>query len=144
MFMATATTAPVLFPWKDDYSVNIGIIDSQHRTLVDLLNELHQAMMTGKGKDQVGIVLSKLVKYAQGHFKSEEGMMQSKQYPEFEDHKVEHDRFTKTVLEFQGKFARNEIGLTSEVMDFLKTWLMKHIMGVDKKYSPFLNSKGVY
>jgi len=28
-------------------------------------------------------------------------------------------------------------------MDFLKPWLSNHIMGSDKKYTPFLNAKGV-
>ena len=141
--MATATAVPVLFPWKDAYSVNIGIVDSQHKVLVDLLNELHQAMMTGKGKEQLGNILFKLIKYAQGHFKAEEALMQSKQYPDFANHKAEHDRLTKTVMDFQAKFSKNEVGLTMEVMDFLRDWLMKHIMGVDKKYGPFLNAKGV-
>jgi hemerythrin-like metal-binding protein len=69
--------------------------------------------------------------------------MESHQYPDLTNHKAEHDRFTKTVLDFQSKFHANEIGLTIEVMDFLKDWLSKHILGVDKKYAPFLNAKGV-
>ncbi len=140
--MATATT--LLFPWSDTYSVKIGIIDAQHKVLVDLINELHHAMITRTGKEQLGKILSNLIKYTQGHFKAEEGILQSNQYPDFINHKAEHERFTKRVLDFQSKFQRNEIGLTIEVMDFLKDWLIKHIMGVDKKYTPFLNSKGVH
>lgn len=140
--MATAT--PLLFPWKDTYNVNIGIVDSQHKVLVDLINELHQAMMTRTGKDQLGKVLSNLIKYTQSHFKAEEGILQSNQYPDFVNHKAEHDRFIQTILDFQRKFQRNELGLTIEVMDFLKHWLGKHIMGVDKRYVPHLNSKGVH
>jgi hypothetical protein len=30
-----------------------------------------------------------------------------------------------------------------EVMEFLKDWLGKHILGSDKKYGPFLNAQGV-
>jgi hemerythrin-like metal-binding protein len=138
------TAIAPLIPWSDAFSVKIGIIDMQHKGLVDLINELHQAMVTGTGKAHLGKILSSLIKYTQAHFKAEEGLMQSHQYPDLTNHKAEHDRFTKTVVDFQGKFQRNEIGLTSEVMDFLKDWLMKHIMGVDKKYSPFLNAKGVH
>lgn len=139
--MATATAQ--LFPWSDTYSVNIGIIDMQHKALVELINELHHAMITRTGKEQLGTILSGLIKYTQGHFKTEEGLMQSNQYPDYIHHKAEHDAFTKKALDFQSKFQTNEIGLTIEVMDFLKDWLIQHIMGVDKRYAPFLNSKGV-
>lgn len=139
--MATATA--LLFPWSDTYSVKVGIIDMQHKNLVTIVNDLHQAMVAGHGKDQLGKILSGLIKYTQVHFKTEENLMQSHQYPEYEHHKSEHERLTKTVLDFQGQFQRNEVGLTIEVMEFLKNWLYKHILESDKRYSPFLNAKGV-
>jgi len=39
--------------------------------------------------------------------------------------------------------SKNEVGLTIEVMDFLKGWLGKHILGSDKRYGPFLNAQGM-
>jgi hemerythrin-like metal-binding protein len=139
--MATATS--VLFPWSDTYSVNIGIIDAQHKNLVNIVNELHQAMTTGKAKQELGKILSVLIKYTQVHFKTEETFMESHRYPDYAYHKSQHEQLAKTVLDFQSKFQKNEVGLTIEVMDFLKDWLGKHILGADKKYTPFLNSKGV-
>ena len=40
-------------------------------------------------------------------------------------------------------FLPNKIFLSIEVMDFLKDWLIKHILATDKEYSVFLISKGV-
>ena len=137
------TTPPLLFPWSEIYSVKIGIVDTQHENLVNILNELHQAMVGGHGKDKLGQVLSNLIEYAQVHFATEEKLMQSHGYTDFPAHKAEHDQLTGTVLEYRRKFLSNEIGLTVEVMDFLKDWLRKHILGSDKKYGPFLNAKGV-
>ena len=139
--MATATA--LLFPWSETYSVEIGIIDMQHKNLVKIVNDMHQAMVGGHGKEQLGRILSSLVSYTQAHFKTEESFMQSHGYPEYATHKVEHDRLTKTVLDFQSKFQKNQVGLTLEVMEFLKDWLGKHIMGTDKRYTPFMHSKGV-
>ncbi len=34
--------------------------------------------------------------------------------------------------------------ITIEVLHFLREWLENHLLGSDKKYGPFLNSKGVY
>jgi len=139
--MASATA--VLFPWSDTYSVNIGIIDSQHKNLVSIVNELHHAMITGQAKQELGKILSNLIRYTQVHFKTEETFMESHHYPDYANHKSQHEQLTKTVLDFQSKFQKNEVGLAIEVMDFLKDWLGKHILGTDKKYTPFLNSKGV-
>ena len=140
--MATATA--LLFPWKDTYNVNVGIVDSQHRVLVDLINELHQAMMSRSGKEQMGKILANLVSYTESHFKAEEGILLANQYPDLANHKIEHERFVKTIKEYQTKFQKNELGLTIEVMDFLKKWLVEHIMGVDKKYVPHLSARGVH
>ncbi|MGD0227655.1 MAG: bacteriohemerythrin [Terriglobia bacterium] len=140
--MATATG--LLFPWSDTYSVKIGVIDMQHKNLANIINELHQAMVGGQGKQQVVKSLSNLIKYTQIHFKTEENFMVSHQYPDYMNHKTEHDRLTKTVREFQDKFQRNEVGLTIDVMEFLKNWLSKQILGSDQRYAPFLNAQGVH
>ena len=138
-----ATPSNVLFPWNDSYSVNIGIIDAQHKQLVGAINELHLAMSEGRAKDQLGQILSKLVNYTKGHFATEEKLMESRGYADYAAHKAEHDRLTSTVTDFQRRFMSNEVGLTLEIMEFLKNWLAKHILGSDRKYSPFLNAKGV-
>jgi len=139
--MPSATA--VLFPWTDAYSVKIAIVDSQHKVLVDLINELHQAMMARRGKERLGGVLSSLIIYTKSHFAAEEGLLHANQYPDLVNHKAEHERFTQTIVDFQGRFQRNEVAITVDVMDFLKDWLGKHILGTDKQYTPFLNSKGV-
>ena len=138
-----ATAVPLLFPWSDSYSVKVATIDIQHKGLVDLINQLHQAMATGKGKEALGKTLSSLVKYMHAHFKAEEGILQSHQYPDLGNHQAEHARFIKTITEFEDKFKKGDIVLTIEVMEFLKDWLAKHIMRIDKNYSSFLNAKGV-
>jgi len=138
--MATAT---VLFPWSEKYQVGIGFVDTQHKQLVDIINRLHEAMATGKGKEVVGKTLEELIRYTKAHFAAEEKVLQSNAYPDFPAHHAEHERLTSVVVEFQQKLANNEVGLSVGVMGFLKDWLGNHILGVDKKYAPFLKSQGV-
>jgi len=133
----------VLFTWNDSFSVNIGVIDMQHKKLVSMVNELHQAMVEGSGKEKLGNILSNLINYTRDHFTTEERLMRTHAYPDFLAHKSEHEHLTGTVVDFQRRFQSNEVGLTIEVMEFLKNWLCNHILGSDKKYSPFLNAKGV-
>ena len=140
-----AIAAPPLFPWSDDtYSVKIGLIDTQHKNLVNIINELHQAMLERQGKERLGGTLSSLIQYTQAHFRTEEHFLELHQYPEYDRHKTEHANLTRTVLDFQRKFEKNEVGLTTEVMGFLKDWLSHHIVDTDRKYGPFLNAKGLH
>lgn len=133
-----------LITWKDQYSVNIREIDEQHKKLIAMINELHDAMMTGKGKEVMTTVLDKLANYCVSHFAMEERLMSTNGYPEYADHKDKHVKMTAKVVDLQKKLAQGGTAVMSnDVMTFLKSWLDKHILGTDMKYSSFLNEKGV-
>jgi hypothetical protein len=44
-----------LIQWEEKYSVKHATIDSQHKKLVELINNLHEAMKVGKAKDKLGV-----------------------------------------------------------------------------------------
>jgi hemerythrin len=132
-----------LITWNDTLSVNIKEIDEQHKKLIAMVNELHSAMGSGKGKEAMGSILGGLVDYTKGHFSAEELIMLKHQYPGYLKHKADHDALTKQVLDFQGKYTEGKTLVTVEIMNFLKDWLTNHIQNTDKKYGPFLNGKGV-
>lgn len=132
-----------LFTWKEEYSVNIKEIDDQHKELVAMINELHEAMMQQRAKDVLGKILNKLVSYCAGHFATEERLMQTHGYLEYAGHKAKHDKMTAKVLALQNDLKANKLNLTTEVSQFLRDWLDKHILGTDKKYSTHFNTRGV-
>lgn len=132
-----------LFQWTPDLSVNIKEIDTQHKKLIDLINLLHDSMKTGKGKDVMGKVLKELTDYTVYHFNTEEKLFEKHGYPEYLQHKRMHDDLTKQVKDIKSRFEAGQVTITVEVMSFLKDWLNNHIRQSDKKYSAFLNSKGV-
>ncbi|MGB9597496.1 MAG: bacteriohemerythrin [Candidatus Poribacteria bacterium] len=133
-----------LFVWDDSFSVNIKQIDEQHKKLVNILNNLHDAMKLGKGSQILGNIFAELIQYVETHFTAEERLMHTYSYNEYDSHKLIHSGLTKKVIEFQKKFQQGQNILTMEIIDFLKNWLQNHILGTDKKYGPFLNSKGVF
>ncbi len=132
-----------LVVWKDIYSVNVNEIDQQHKKLVAIVNELHDAMTIGKGKDVLGKVLGELIDYTLYHFATEEKYFDLYDYPESDHHKKQHKDLVEQVASLQGKFEKGEKVLTLEVMNFLRDWLHDHIVGSDKLFGPYLNSKGL-
>ncbi|HUO29699.1 MAG TPA: bacteriohemerythrin [Bryobacteraceae bacterium] len=129
--------------WKDTWLVGIREVDAQHKRLVSLLNDLHEGMRQGHGREALGAVLGSLVSYTKAHFAAEERLMQQYGYGELGSHKQEHERLTATVLKYQAEFERSNVALSVEVLQFLRGWLQNHILGTDKRYAPFLQSKGV-
>lgn len=132
-----------LFVWNNNYSVGIKEIDGQHKVLIDMLNELYDAMQSGKSNDILGAIIYKLVHYTKTHFATEEKYFDKFGYPDTFAHKKEHEKFTQKVLAFKNDFDAGKVAMTVSITSFLKDWLASHIQGVDKKYGPFLNSKGI-
>lgn len=131
-----------LIQWSAMLSVGVTQFDNEHKKLVDMVNNLHDAMKTGKGSDVVGKTLDGLISYTATHFAAEERLMQQHGYPAIDKHKGEHTALVKQALEIQKNFKEGK-ALPQNLLQFLKDWLMKHIAGEDKKYGPFLNGKGI-
>ena len=132
-----------LITWNDSFSVNVRKIDQQHQQLIVMLNELHDAMKAGHGKDVLGKILTGLIGYTTTHFKEEERCFAQFEYPDTVQHKREHTAFIQKVSEFKSEFEQGRLTVSIEVLFFLRDWLEKHIKGADKKYGPFFNEKGL-
>lgn len=131
-----------LIRWEDRYSVKISKFDQQHQQLVGLINQLYEAMKVGKGQVELGMILEELVDYTRKHFASEEDLMLKHAYPQYAEHKASHDRLTQQVIEFKNQYHAGKIGLSVQMMNFLKEWLVNHILDEDKAYSTFFEAKG--
>ncbi|MCX8065667.1 MAG: bacteriohemerythrin [Candidatus Hydrogenedentes bacterium] len=129
------------FEWNENLSVGILQLDTQHKTLVNMINNLYEAMSMGKGKDTLPKIIKEMSAYAVSHFSSEEKLMQMYEYPEYESHKKEHELFVKKIQEFKTEINKGNITITLNIANFLKSWLVNHIQGTDKKYSPFLEKE---
>jgi hemerythrin len=132
-----------LFEWTEDYSVNVRILDDQHRKLVGMVNELHDAISTGTEQPALKEILKGLLDYTAYHFVSEERLLQKYEYPGLDRHKAEHETLTWKVLDLRSRYERGEGVEPREVLDFLTGWLKDHILNSDRQYGTFLNSKGV-
>lgn len=132
-----------LVSWKELYVVNVKEVDQQHQKLVGLVNDLHDAMMIGKGQAVMGHILDDLVDYTVNHFTTEEKLLDQYKYPERDIHKKQHADLVEQVAAIKTKYKSGEKVLTLDVMNFLRDWLHDHIVGSDKLFGPYLNENGV-
>jgi hemerythrin len=76
--------------WSDTLSIGVKEIDDQHRTLVDMLNKLNEAIHGGWGKEARREVIDTLIEYTRVHFATEESLMSISNYPNSKGHKKQH------------------------------------------------------
>ncbi len=133
-----------LIEWTAELSVGIDSIDEQHKKLVNMINALNDAMLTGSSNELLGKIFTGLANYTQKHFTYEENMFAEYGYTGSKEHKRQHTELIAQVVTLKGKFVDNPQGtINADLMQFLKRWLTNHIMRTDKDYSEFLLSKGV-
>lgn len=127
-----------LIEWSDALSVGMDEIDNQHKTLVELLNRFHKAVIMGHDLVVIDEVLDELIKYTQIHFSLEERLMRNCNYPDYANHKKRHEQFLEQVVAFRSRVAQDDETVTKELWSFLRLWLTQHIQGSDKQYVPYL------
>lgn len=132
-----------LVAWSQKYSVNVREMDEQHKALIGMINDLHDALKKGEGRRATTKTLQNMIEYAAMHFSLEENYMLRYDYPDFLRHREQHRSFVEHVLGFQRDLSEGRAEVPLEVMKFLMDWLLEHIKHVDMKYSFFFNDRGV-
>ena len=132
-----------IFQWRDAYNTNIKEMDEHHQQLFQMANRLFEEIHSGKDKSVLAETLDFLIHYTEEHFSKEEKMMEDYDFPEYEDHIKQHERLIFEVQEMKDKYAAGEIQMDMRLVNFLKDWIINHILTEDRKYGPYLHDKGL-
>ena len=132
-----------LVTWSNKLAVGVRVIDEQHMRLIELINQLSDAMYSGRGQNMLNKVLTVLETYALYHFDTEEKLMATHKYDESAAHKNGHELFTETVKRFRYKFDSGHVVVSTEILFFLREWIIAHIMKTDRELGLTLNRLGV-
>lgn len=131
-----------LAEWNSSLDTGIKSIDDQHKKLVEIINDLDEALKLGKGNVVENALYEELSNYILKHFSDEEEYMLKWKYPEMESHLQAHNWFTDKVREFRKQGKPGESSVTDDVLQFLLNWLIEHIKTVDKELGKFLLTSG--
>ncbi len=120
--------------------MGIKKMDDEHKKLVELINALHA--MQDANLDFLKKVINTLVLYTQVHFSHEEKILAKMNYPDLEAHRQEHLKFIDLVKDTKNHLheGKDLKAALVKVNDFLRNWLLHHILVEDKKYYEHLTS----
>lgn len=132
--------------WSKEYSVNIKSMDEQHYKLIDLTNNLFEAIKTGRKNEALVETFRGLVEYVQVHFAAEEKLLEDNDFPfnQLLKHKQEHQDLIVKIKELFEKAKSGSAVVSYEMLNFLREWILVHIADSDKRYGTFLNAKNIF
>jgi hemerythrin-like metal-binding protein len=122
---------PPVMTWNGALATGHADIDDQHRKLIDIANRLNEAIQRGEARTGIGAMLEELIRYTAFHFEFEENLMKKAGYPDLFRHQQEHKKLVNDVLARKARFDSGA-ALSSELLSFLRDWLVNHIMKTDK------------
>ena len=132
-----------LITWQDSFSVGIHSIDDQHKKLVGMINNLYSEFYKGITDDFLKELIVELEKYTVYHFSYEEKFMKLYNYKDSKEHQEEHKKFVEEIKNYKETVSQKNKTAVIDFATFLKNWLLKHIMGTDKRYSKLFQEKGM-
>lgn len=121
------------FTWDASLETGIDIIDSQHRRIVDYINQLHDAI-ADHDHDAVREVLAQVIDYTMTHFAFEEKLMERAGYRHTEAHQEVHKAFAVRARDYRTRLEQGE-DVAKKLLSDLRIWLTNHIKNEDRDYA---------
>ena len=133
-----------LMEWKDSFSVGVLQLDADHRHLLDLINQLHDAHAKKQSGEIVTAILTELRDHVGQHCAREETFMDKIGYPETESHKQSHHNAVDSVNQLISiSKSAPQAETTRQVLEFMKSWFATHVICTDVKLREYFVEKGV-
>ncbi|RLD67450.1 MAG: hemerythrin [Bacteroidetes bacterium] len=135
--------ARVFVLWNEKYNTGIKEIDDQHKKLVNILNELYESFIDRTTNEKLKKVVQEMAAYTEYHFGVEEKYFKEFNYEGANEHIIEHQTFVHKVKIFKEDMEEGKVSVTFQLMNFLRSWLIEHINGTDRKYIELFKEKGL-
>lgn len=132
-----------MIEWSDKYSVNVSIIDKEHKDFIGIVNKVTVAKQHNYSQKEVEDLLGVLVKFAKEHFETEETYMSTFQYPDYLLHYNEHLNFSLHMIIYKNQVINGEYKILDELHKYLQEWVVYHMQITDKKYTKCFNKNGL-
>ena len=146
--MSAGTDKSTIISWSEKYNTGIEFVDSQHKELVNLTNQLYKACLSGHetAKTVFKEAMNRMVNYVRFHFGAEEELLLRINYPSYAEHKKQHEQLIQKILDAAKNYNDGKKFVPNQFVRTLQEWVFSHIAFYDKQFSFFVDeqkSKGL-
>lgn len=130
--------------WDDSrHTLGIASIDSQHRGLMDMINDLAEAVAHNCDCELARRHMANIIRFTEEHFAHEEDLMHQHNFPGREKHAAEHQEVLRQAVTMMDAIKPDDIGRAVLVTAYLTDCAENHILHDDKALALYLRGKGL-
>jgi hemerythrin len=124
--------------WDDSFSIGIKAIDDQHKTLLQMANDLVTSVLCHDKSQGIylQIIIRKLIVFVQHHLYTEEMLMKTIGYPSLSEHREKHEEFLNKILNLN-KIKTGAYDEPDKLANLLHDWALSHITTMDSQFGKF-------
>jgi hemerythrin len=123
-----------LIEWRKEFETGIADVDHEHRELVDLINELHEALRVDADRDTISNFLGEVFARISAHFALEETVMRKHRYDEYEAHKAEHEKLLDEIRDIMDAHEESDSAdYQSTLSTTIRDWFVNHFKNKDAR-----------
>lgn len=126
--------------WSEDLDTKIPEIDTQHRTMIDHINQIQRLALqpdATPSTESLSQALQELIDCTREHFSYEEQLLEMIEFPSLDEHRASHHEVI-AGLEAQRKQVLEEGADPQTLSEFLAQWLVTHIRHDDMDFGPMV------
>jgi len=129
--------------WLLSFETGVASIDNDHRTLVEVIQKIENALTVGDLKICSGL-FSEFMKLAADHFDREENMLRTIDFPRVESHRAAHKRLldmgTETLKKVDSGLDQDG---TAKCLEEMIYFLLEDVIKVDAEFKSYAQEKGL-
>lgn len=122
-----------LLTWQERYTIGDPVIDEQHQEIFLRAGDVIAAL-TRDGQTMSAL---RLQRYAHTHFSHEENLMRRLDYPDIEEHTLQHQQLVQRLEAVTRNIANDNL-VKTELEELISHWLLSHIASADAKLADYL------
>ena len=128
----------VFVEFNDDLKLSYEPLNKQHIRWIELLNKLYTVIVNNESDEKIKDIFKELVDYTIWHFNFENKMMNKYNFNEEKSHLDKHEDILDKLNSIIYKMEDNEFVPKVNLLEFLKSWLVDHILKTDVKLADHL------
>src|SRR5262245_35361661 len=132
-FIDAKGVAMPLIEWKNRYSIGVEAVDHEHRELIELINQLHQSLLSGANEPAVTEFLGEIFRAISAHFALEERFMREHRYDQFVEHKQAHEQLLEDIRDIMDGYQADPEAASRQLSERLDCWFTLHFKTHDAR-----------